>query len=111
MLRQRTQLLLILFALSAALHFFKLSEPRYVVFDEVHFGGFINDYHDGRLFFDIHPPHAKLLIAGAAVAGGYRGDQDFQKLGDPITEVSPALLRLVPAIAGTLIPLVLFAAS
>ena len=51
MLRQRTQLLLILFALSAALHFFKLSEPRVVVFDEVHFGSYINDYHDGRLFF------------------------------------------------------------
>jgi dolichyl-phosphate-mannose-protein mannosyltransferase len=108
MLRQRTQLLLILFALSAALHFFKLSEPRFVVFDETHFGGFINDYHDGRLFFDIHPPHAKLLISGAAVAGGYRGDQDFKKLGTEITEVSPALLRFVPALAGTLLPLVLF---
>ncbi len=108
MLRQRNQLLLILFALSAALHGFKLSEPRHVVFDEVHFGGFINDYHDGRLFFDIHPPHAKLLIAGAAIAGGYRGDQAFQDLGTPITKVSPALLRLVSAIAGTLVPLVLF---
>jgi len=109
MLRQRNQLLLILFALSAALHFFKLAEPRNVVFDEVHFGGFVNDYHDGRLFFDIHPPHAKLLIAAAAVAGGYRGDQAFQQLGTPITNVSPALLRLVPAISGTIIPLVLFA--
>jgi dolichyl-phosphate-mannose-protein mannosyltransferase len=108
MLRQRNQLILILFALTAVLHGYKLSEPRHVVFDEVHFGGFINDYHDGRLFFDIHPPHAKLLIAGAAVAGGYRGDQDFKKLGTEITEVSPALLRLVPAIAGTLLPLVLF---
>ena len=108
MLRQRNQLLLILFALSAALHGFKLSEPRHVVFDEVHFGGFINDYHDGRLFFDIHPPHAKLLIAGVAVAGGYRGDQAFQELGTPITKVSPALLRLVSAIAGVLVPLVLF---
>jgi len=108
MLRQRNQLILILFALSAVLHGYKLSEPRYVVFDEVHFGGFINDYHDGRLFFDIHPPHAKLLIAGAAIAGGYRGDQDFKKLGTPITKVSPGLLRFVPALAGTLIPLVLF---
>jgi dolichyl-phosphate-mannose--protein O-mannosyl transferase len=108
MLRQRTQLLLILFALSAALHFYRLAEPRNVVFDEVHFGGFINDYHDGRLFFDIHPPHAKLIISGAAIAGGYRGEQDFKKLGTPITKASPALLRFVPAIAGTLIPLVLF---
>jgi dolichyl-phosphate-mannose-protein mannosyltransferase len=108
MLRQRNQLLLILFVLSAVLHGYKLSEPRVVVFDEVHFGGFVNDYHDGRLFFDIHPPHAKLLIAGAAIAGGYRGDQDFTQLGAEITEVSPSLLRLVPAIAGTLIPMVFF---
>jgi len=108
MLRQRKRLLLLLFALSAALHGYKLSEPRFVVFDEVHFGGFVNDYYARQIFFDIHPPHAKLLIAGAAIAGGYRGDQDFQKLGAPITQVSPALLRLVPAIAGTLIPLALF---
>jgi len=108
MLRQRKRLLLLLFVLSAALHGYKLSEPRFVVFDEVHFGGFVNDYYSGQLFFDIHPPHAKLLIAGAAIAGGYRGDQDFQKLGTPITKVSPALLRLVPAIAGTFVPLVLF---
>ncbi len=108
MLRQRKRLLLLLFAISAALHGYKLSEPRFVVFDEVHFGGFVNDYYARQIFFDIHPPHAKLLIAGAAIAGGYRGDQDFQQLGAPITQVSPALLRLVPAIAGTLIPLVLF---
>ncbi len=108
MLRQRNQLLLILFALSAVLHGYKLSEPHFVVFDEVHFGGFINDYHDGRLFFDIHPPHAKLLISAVAVAGGYRGDQDFQQLGTEITKISPALLRALPAVVGTIIPLVLF---
>jgi len=108
MLEQRTRLLLILLTLSAVLHGFKLAEPREVVFDEVHFGGFINNYLEGNLFFDIHPPHAKLLIAGVAAAGGYRGDQTFQELGGAIDKVSPALLRLVPAVAGTLIPLVLF---
>jgi dolichyl-phosphate-mannose-protein mannosyltransferase len=108
MLEQRTRLLLILLILSTALHSFKLAEPRQVVFDEVHFGGFVNAYLEHRLFFDIHPPHAKLLIAGVTAAGGYRGDQPFQELGGPIDKVSTALLRLVPAIAGTLIPLVLF---
>jgi dolichyl-phosphate-mannose-protein mannosyltransferase len=108
MLEQRTRLILILLTLSAVLHGYKLSEPREVVFDEVHFGGFTNAYLEGRLFFDIHPPHAKLLIAGVAAAGGYRGDQAFQDLGGPIDKVSPALMRLVPAISGTLIPVVLF---
>jgi dolichyl-phosphate-mannose-protein mannosyltransferase len=102
------RLLLILFVLSAVLHGYRLSEPNRVVFDEVHFGGFINDYLEGRLFFDIHPPHAKLLITGVAALGGYRGDQSFQELGGTIEGVSPGLLRLLPAIAGTLIPLVLF---
>ena len=104
-----TRLLLILLALGAALHLFRLNEPRSVVFDEVHFGGFASAYCGSReYFFDIHPPHAKLLIAGAAALGGYRGDQPFEKLGEVYTRVSPALLRLVPALAGILIPLVLF---
>ncbi len=102
------RLVLILLILSALLHGVRLSEPNQVVFDEVHFGGFINDYINGRLFFDIHPPHAKLLITGVAVLGGYRGDQSFQELGGAISGISPALLRLLPAIAGTLIPLVPF---
>jgi dolichyl-phosphate-mannose-protein mannosyltransferase len=99
---------LILFALSAVLHGYKLTEPRQVVFDEVHFGGFVNAYLEQRLFFDIHPPHAKLLIAGVTAAGGYRGDQTFQELGGAIDKVSTGLLRLIPAIAGTLLPLALF---
>ena len=93
------RLVLILLILSALLHGYRLSEPNQVVFDEVHFGGFINDYINGRLFFDIHPPHAKLLITGVAVLGGYRGDQSFQELGGAISGISPALLRLLPAIA------------
>ena len=105
----KTRLLLILLTLGAALHLFRLGEPQKVVFDEVHFGGFVSAYcGSGEYFFDIHPPHAKLLIAGAAALGGYRGGQSFEKLGEPYTRVSPALLRLVPALAGTLIPVVLF---
>ena len=107
---RNTRLLLILLILGAALHLFRLGEPPKVVFDEVHFGGFVSSYcGTGDYFFDIHPPHAKLLIAGAAALGGYRGGQPFKKLGEPYTRVSPVLLRLVPALAGILIPLVLFA--
>ncbi len=92
------------------LHFFRLSEPRSVVFDESWFGEFVNAYvSSGAYFFDVHPPHAKLLVAGAAALGGYRGDQEFGAIHRPITKVSPALLRLVPALAGTLIPLLVFA--
>jgi dolichyl-phosphate-mannose--protein O-mannosyl transferase len=109
MANPKTRLLLILTALSALLHGFRLSEPRRVVFDEVHFGGFVSSYlGDRRYFFDIHPPHAKLLIAGVAALGGYHGDQSFKGLGDPINKVSPALMRFTPAVAGTLLPAALF---
>ena len=80
-----------------------------MVFDEVHFGGFVTAYlGDHGYFFDIHPPHAKLLIAGVAALGGYRGAQPFKDLDQPIEKVSPALLRLAPACSGILLPLVVF---
>jgi dolichyl-phosphate-mannose-protein mannosyltransferase len=105
----RTRLALILLALGALLHFHRLAEPRRIVFDEVHFGGFVSSYlGDHRYFFDIHPPHAKLVIAGVAALGGYRGEQAFEGLGDPIDAVSPAWLRAAPAAAGTLLPVVIF---
>jgi dolichyl-phosphate-mannose-protein mannosyltransferase len=79
------------------------------VFDEVWFGDFVNAYTgSGAYFLDIHPPHAKLLIAAVAALGGYRGEQEFPAIHHAITAVSPALLRFVPALAGALIPLLVF---
>jgi dolichyl-phosphate-mannose-protein mannosyltransferase len=101
---------LFLLTTSAALHFYALSTPRIVVFDEVHFGGYINAYcGSGAYFFDIHPPHAKLLYAGAAFLGGYRGEQSFDTIHTHYDQVSPTLLRSVPAVTGTALPLVIFA--
>lgn len=106
----RTRLALALLALGALLHLTRLADPRRVVFDEVHFGGFVTAYlGDHSYFFDIHPPHAKLLIAGVSALGGYRGSQPFHDLDQPIENVSPALLRLMPALSGIALPLVLFA--
>ena len=106
----RTRLALLLLALGALLHLYRLAEPRRVVFDEVHFGGFVNNYlGDHAYFFDIHPPHAKLLIAGVAALGGYRGEQPIKDLDQAIEKAPTALLRFVPALAGILLPLVLFA--
>src|SRR5262245_28366532 len=100
----------ILLMLSAALHLFRLSEPRSLVFDEVHFGGFAESYCcSGQYFFDIHPPHGKLLLAGALALGGYTGGQKYEHVRDPYTAVSPYLIRLVPALAGTALPLLVLA--
>jgi dolichyl-phosphate-mannose-protein mannosyltransferase len=100
---------ILLLALGVVQHVFRLDEPREVVFDEVHFGKFVNAYCcSGSYFFDIHPPHAKLLVAGVAWLGGYRGEQEFASIGEPIVRVSPALLRSVPALAGALLPALIF---
>lgn len=96
--------------LSALVHFVALSQPRDVVFDEVHFGRFVTAYccnHEN--IFDIHPPHGKLLIAAGAKVLGYRGGFDFEHIGQLYPDhVTPAALRFMPALAGFFIPLIAF---
>lgn len=103
--------MLALLLLGALLRLPGLVLPHSVVLDEVHFGKFATQYcctHER--FFDIHPPHAKLLIAGAAALGGYQGGVDFKHIGLEYPEHVPVFyLRLVPALTGILLPLAVFA--
>ncbi|MBW1956848.1 MAG: phospholipid carrier-dependent glycosyltransferase [Deltaproteobacteria bacterium] len=95
--------------LSAALHLAWLDHPRSVVFDEVHFGKYINAYCvTGKRFFDIHPPHAKLFIAGAAAAFGYDGDFGFEQIGKPYGTAPVYGFRLVPALSGIALSMIFF---
>lgn len=105
-------LALALLAASAVLHFAGLSYPAQVVFDEVHFGKFVTAYCcSGERFFDIHPPHAKLLAALVAKALGYEGGFSFERIGMPYGGVPVFALRAFPALCGTLIaPLVFLTA-
>lgn len=87
-----------------------LGFPDEVVFDEVHFGKFVTSYCcSHERFFDIHPPHGKLLIAGASYIGGYEGGFVFDHIGQSFDGVSVFALRIVPALAGALIPLLVYA--
>jgi dolichyl-phosphate-mannose--protein O-mannosyl transferase len=105
----RAVLFLVLLGLGLFLHLFRLSDPSHVVFDEVHFGRFANWYLDSHAYyFDVHPPHGKMLIAGVAALGGYEGDQSFERINEPYEQVSPALMRIVPALSGVAIPLLAF---
>jgi dolichyl-phosphate-mannose-protein mannosyltransferase len=105
-----TRLLLVLLAVGLFLHFFRISDPARVVFDEVHFGRFVNSYLGSHAYyFDVHPPHGKLLIAGVAALGGYEGDQSFARIHEPYEKVRPWLLRIVPALSGVAIPILAFA--
>ncbi|MBI3251408.1 MAG: phospholipid carrier-dependent glycosyltransferase, partial [Candidatus Andersenbacteria bacterium] len=92
------------------LHFTALDYPRQVVFDEVHFGKFVNAYCCTKeRFFDIHPPHAKLLIAGVVALTSYNGSFSFDHIGQPYASTVPVFaLRFIPALMGMLLPFVLY---
>lgn len=108
-LRQFLACLLVIGAIGGAARFLNLYQPREVIFDEVHFGKFVNAYLlTNARFFDIHPPHAKLVIAAVGYLGGYKGGFDFVNIGESFG-VSPAeALRLWPAFAGSMLPVVIF---
>ena len=94
-----------LIALGAATHFVGLTHPREIVFDEATMGNFVSAYcctHER--IFDLHPPHGKLLIALGAKLGGYNGDFKFTTIGAPYGNQPVFALRLVPALAGIIVP-------
>ena len=101
--------LLLLAAVSFLVHFIFLGSPEQVVFDEYHFGKFVNAYCCTRqMIFDIHPPHPKLIMSWLATAGGYTGNLGFTTIGESLVGGPVVWLRLWPAITGSLIPLVAF---
>ena len=99
----------ILLTLGALTHLVGLTTPRQIVFDEVTFGKFVQAYCcTGERFFDIHPPHAKLLIGAAARIGGLSDTFQFDTIGQSYGTEPVWSLRIVPALMGTLIPLIFF---
>jgi len=86
--------------LSLFMRLWNIQFPDVTVFDEVHFGNFTNWYIQESFFFDIHPPLAKLIMAGIAKLTDYPGHIVFNKL-DPFynsSEISYVSLRITPAI-------------
>lgn len=62
---------LLLFLLSGMVRYYNNLDPAAIVFDEVHFGGFVEGYHTGHYFFDIHPPLGKLSLLWLGYLFGY----------------------------------------
>jgi dolichyl-phosphate-mannose--protein O-mannosyl transferase len=98
-----------LLCLAALTHFAALSYPRQVVFDEAMMGKYVAGYCcTGERVFDLHPPNAKLLIGASARLAGFDGRFPFGTIGLPYGDTPIFALRLVPALAGTLIPALFF---
>lgn len=99
---------LVILAMSAFVHFIYFGFPHAVVFDEVHSGNFISNYWHGTYFFDVHPPLAKLIeVAFGYITGANNAGADFTVIGNSLP-LSVVLLRLIPMIAGTLLPLIIY---
>lgn len=108
-MQRNIYLVLVLAAVSFGTVFYGLTSPNQVIFDEVHFGKFVTAYCcSHERIFDIHPPHAKLLIAGAGYLGGYRGGFAFDHISEDYGDTNPLPLRALPALAGACIPLMLY---
>lgn len=99
---------LVILIVSVIVHFAFWGHPPAVVFDEVHAGNFMSNYWHGTYFFDVHPPLGKLLEAAfGLLTGANHAIADYATIGDPLPP-SVTLLRLLPIIAGTLLPLIAY---
>jgi len=106
---QWRRLFALLLIISGITHFSFLTTPASVVYDEVHFGKYSTAYCcTGANIFDVHPPHAKLLIAGVAKLGGYAGGFDFKNIGETFHDVPVFAYRFVPAFTGFMLTILIF---
>jgi dolichyl-phosphate-mannose-protein mannosyltransferase len=107
---QRSSLIppLLILAVSRVLHFAWLEYPRSVVSDEVHYGRFALAYLRHEFVFDIHPPLGRLIFWAAAWSADLNPNFSFATIGLPFPDTSYLVLRLVPRLAGTLLPLLIY---
>jgi dolichyl-phosphate-mannose-protein mannosyltransferase len=98
-----------IFLLSLALRFWGLGRFNTLVFDEVYYAKFANNYLTNTPFFDGHPPLGKLLIA----LGIWIGDRVpfWQQEVNGLTGslLSPLSYRWMNAFSGSFIPLIIAA--
>jgi len=99
---------IVLVVLGFVTRFAFIWHPSEVVFDEVHFGKFVNAYITGDYFFDIHPPLGKLLIFISSYIFGFHTVLDFEVIGNQYSDNSYIALRLIPNLLGALLPLCIY---
>lgn len=79
------------------------------MFDESHFGGFVEHYLHGEYFFDIHPPLGKLTMAAYAYLTGYtKGVCSYKSNTMYGQECEYHKLRHIPAFFGSFVPILAY---
>lgn len=100
--------LLLLFGLLTRFIFF--GTPKTIIFDEVYFAKYATDYTTGSYYFDVHPPLGKLLIHAMGEMGGVTSDPtSYTAIGNAFDERARLFYRFLPALAGALLPALIFA--
>lgn len=92
----------VLFLVALCVRFYRLGVPAAVVFDEYHFGTFVDNILSGATHFDIHPPLGKLTLAIFGWLLGYRPDPNFgyDEIGKDYGPVLYYPLREISAVFG-----------
>lgn len=102
-------LAIIIYIVTLSIRIFHISFPKQAVFDEYHFGEFINNYYTGDFYFDIHPPFGKLVLFSFAKIVNYSGNIQFQeKYNDDFETKEYIRLRVGVSIFSSLTPVFTF---
>jgi dolichyl-phosphate-mannose-protein mannosyltransferase len=108
-MKKKWKYIIILGILSFITHFIYIQYPKEVVFDEVHYGTFAMSYLKGAFYFDVHPPLAKLLIAGVAKLSHFNpASVDFEKIASVYGDNRYIPMRLLSSFFGFILPLLIF---
>lgn len=106
-------LVVILLLLAIGTRFWAFGYPNRIVFDELYFAKFVSQYFLHSYYFDIHPPLAKLVMAGAAKISGINPTLTFGY--NAINEAYPdsfyLLLRGIVSAFGALLSVGVYALS
>lgn len=95
--------LLVLFLATTGLRFWGLNRINSLVFDEVYFAVFAEDYRTGKEFFDIAPPLSKYLIA-IGISAGLKLESPSDNTNEAVGErMAPFTYRWINALQGSLI--------
>ena len=85
-----------------------LNYPAEVVFDEFHFGQFVQSYFSHQYYFDIHPPLGKLMIFWFAKIFGFNGQMNFSGINSALNSGGILILRFLPALFGAFFVLLIY---
>ena len=100
-------LIFLLLLLASFTRFIYFGHPNQIVFDEVYFARFTANYFQGKFYFDIHPPLAKLMMYFWAKIFKAQPPFDFafEHIGDPYPNDFYKYLRSFVSLFGVILPL------